>query len=204
MKNLKRVLSLALATVMLLGIMVIGANAAFNDQDDIKYDTAVDTLVALKVIDGMSGNNFVPNGTLTRAQAAKMVAYVKAGGNTTVIGYYAGSTKFTDVTANHAWAEGSINYCVANGIINGVSATTYAPDASLTGSALAKMLLVALGYPTDSVKESEALTGANWERNAIRMAQEAGLLLTGLGPRILRTETAACVVLSCLSYQFEL
>ena len=36
------------------------------------------------------------------------------------------------------------------------------------------------------------------------MARSAGLLLTGLGPRILRTETAACVVLSCLSYQFEL
>ena len=85
MKNLKRVLSLALATVMLLGIMVIGANAAFNDQDDIKYDTAVDTLVALKVIDGMGGNNFVPNGTLTRAQAAKMVAYVKAGANKTTV-----------------------------------------------------------------------------------------------------------------------
>ena len=127
MKNLKRVLSLALATVMLLGMMVVGANAAFTDQESIDYATAVDTLVALKVIDGMGDGTFAPNGTLTRAQAAKMVAYVKAGANTTTISYYDGTTKFTDVGANHAWATGSINYCVATGIIAGMTETTYAP-----------------------------------------------------------------------------
>ena len=99
MKNLKRVLSLALATVMVIGMMVVGANAAFSDQADIKYDTAVDTLVALGVINGMGDNTFAPNGTVTRAQAAKMVAYVKACANETIIGYYTGTTKFTDVTA---------------------------------------------------------------------------------------------------------
>lgn len=35
-------------------------------------------------------------------------------------------------------------------------------------------------------------------------AEEAGLKMTGLGRRILRTETAAPYVLTCLSYQFEL
>jgi 16S rRNA (uracil1498-N3)-methyltransferase len=43
-----------------------------------------------------------------------------------------------------------------------------------------------------------------FSREEAGMAQAAGLLLTGLGPRILRTETAAGFVLSCLSYQFEL
>ena len=123
MKNLKRVLSLALATVMVIGMMVVGANAAFNDQADIKYDAAVDTLVGLGVIDGMGNNTFAPNGTLTRAQAAKMVAYVKAGANENTVSYYDGETKFTDVKANHNWAKGSINYCVANGIIAGMTAT---------------------------------------------------------------------------------
>lgn len=145
MKNLKRVLSLALATVMVIGMMVVGANAAFNDQKDIDYDIAVNTLVGLGVIDGMGNNTFAPNGTLTRAQAAKMVAYVKAGANEATISYYEGTTKFTDVKANHKWASGSINYCVANGIIAGMTATTYQPDATLTGAQLAKMLLVALG-----------------------------------------------------------
>ena len=35
-------------------------------------------------------------------------------------------------------------------------------------------------------------------------AENAGLKMTGLGRRILRTETAAPYVLSCLSYQYEL
>ena len=35
-------------------------------------------------------------------------------------------------------------------------------------------------------------------------AEKAGLKMTGLGRRILRTETAAPYVLTCLSYQFEL
>lgn len=35
-------------------------------------------------------------------------------------------------------------------------------------------------------------------------ASDAGMISTGLGKRILRTETASSFVLSCLSYQFEL
>lgn len=177
MKNLKRVLSLALATVMLLGIMVIGANAAFVDQDSITYDDAVDYLVGLGVLDpnGMGNGNFVPNGTMTRAQAAKMVAYVKAGGNTTTISYYDGETKFSDVTANHAWATGSINYCVATGIVTGRSETTFDPDTTLTGAELAKMMLVALGYPVTSNKATETLVGPNWQRNTLTKATAIGL-----------------------------
>ena len=40
MRNLKKVLSLSLALVMLLGLMVVGAGAAttnFSDADDINY-----------------------------------------------------------------------------------------------------------------------------------------------------------------------
>ena len=110
MKNLKRALSLALATVMVIGMMVVGASAAFNDQADIDYAEAVDMLVGLGVIDGMGNNTFAPDGTLTRAQADKMVAYVKAGANENTVGYYDGETKFSDVGANHNWAKGSINY----------------------------------------------------------------------------------------------
>ena len=172
MKNLKRVLSLALATVMLLGMMVVGANAAFADQSSIKYTTAVDTLVGLGVINGMEGNTFQPNGTLTRAQAAKIVAYVKAGSNETTIGYYEGNTKFTDVGANHKWAEGAINYCVSLNIISGMTDKTYAPDAQITGAQLAKMMLVALGIAPESKESTLSLTGANWQLNAIRMATE--------------------------------
>ena len=175
MKNLKRVLSLALATVMLLGVMVVGSNAAFSDQSSINYTQAVDTLVGLDVISGMGQNQFQPNGTLTRAQGARLVALVKAGSNETTLGYYAGTTKFTDVKTNHSWAEGSINYCVSLGIIAGQTATTFNPDGQLTGAALAKMMLIALGFSGSTSDSTTTLTGPNWQLNAIRMANENGL-----------------------------
>ncbi|MBQ8431840.1 MAG: 16S rRNA (uracil(1498)-N(3))-methyltransferase [Clostridia bacterium] len=40
--------------------------------------------------------------------------------------------------------------------------------------------------------------------NEVEQATRAGLIPVGLGKRILRTETAASFVLSCLSYEFEL
>ena len=35
-------------------------------------------------------------------------------------------------------------------------------------------------------------------------AAQAGMIMTGLGKRILRTETAPAFVLSCVSYKYEL
>ena len=56
------------------------------------------------------------------------------------------------------------------------------------------------------VKEISVVVGSEGgfsEREAL-LAKEKGLLLTGLGPRILRCETAPTFVLSCLSLYYEL
>ena len=51
MRNLKKVLSLALAMVMLLGMMVVGAGAAtsFKDDSDIPENREVAVAVANKI-----------------------------------------------------------------------------------------------------------------------------------------------------------
>ena len=75
MKNLKRALSFALATVMVIGMMVVGAGAAFTDEAKIVNEEAVDVMVSLGVISGKGdGSYFDPDATLTRAEAAKMIA----------------------------------------------------------------------------------------------------------------------------------
>ena len=43
-----------------------------------------------------------------------------------------------------------------------------------------------------------------FSRAEVEAAKAAGAILTGLGKRILRTETAAAFVLGCLSCEFEL
>lgn len=62
-----------------------------------------------------------------------------------------------------------------DGIINGTSATTYAPNDTLTWAAALKLLLVSHG----DLKAADA-TGADWSKNAIAKAAELGLVAANL------------------------
>ena len=62
-----------------------------------------------------------------------------------------------------------------DGIINGTSATTYAPNDTLTWAAALKLLLVSHG----DLKAADA-TGADWSKNAIAKAAELGLVAADL------------------------
>ena len=62
-----------------------------------------------------------------------------------------------------------------DGIINGTSATTYAPNDTLTWAAALKLLLVSNG----DLKAADA-TGADWSKNAIAKAAELGLVAANL------------------------
>ena len=124
MRNLKRALSLALAAIMLVGMMVVSASAAsYNDLTD--KDQIVNCLLytsdaALGVINGKEdGSYFDPTGNVTRAEMAKMIATVLNQG-ADVDGLYVGmNTGLTDVKGH--WAESYINYCYSLGIIAGLS-----------------------------------------------------------------------------------
>ena len=74
MRNLKRALSLALASVMVLGLMIVGSNAKtadFTDAKDVdpEYATAIDVVTAIGVFEGMDDGTFAPAQTLRRAEA---------------------------------------------------------------------------------------------------------------------------------------
>ena len=146
------------------------AGAAFTDQADIKVDSdVVDTLVSLGVINGYTDGSFKPNDTVTRAEMAKMI-YVLRTGNSDASAYNNDKTTFTDV--NGHWAAGYIKYCQSLGIIAGVSATQFKPDANVTAQEAAKMLLVTLGYNADKA----GLVGINWASRTNALADENGLL----------------------------
>ena len=106
MKNLKKVLALVLAFACAFTMF---AGAAFTDSADIKVDAeVVDTLVALGVVNGYDDGSFKPNGTVTRAEMAKMI-YVLRTGKSDASAYNNDKTSFTDV--NGHWAAGFIKYC---------------------------------------------------------------------------------------------
>ena len=77
MRNLKRALSLVLASVMVLGLMMVGSSAKssdFKDYDEVTYKEAADVLNAIGIFIGDENGNFNPDQTLTRAMAAKIIA----------------------------------------------------------------------------------------------------------------------------------
>lgn len=159
MKNLKRVLSLALTGVMLVGMMAIGASAVdFTDGEDIVHTEAVNTMAALNIINGKDDGSFDPKATVTRAEMAKMITVALNGGVDPVLGTQT-TPKFSDIGGH--WAQKYIEYCANLGIINGRGDGTFEPNGIVTGTEAAKMILVAMGYDSTIFK----FTGADWATN---------------------------------------
>ena len=174
MRNLKRALSLALAAIMLIGMMVVSASATglddFSDKDKVVNKDAVSMLTTLGVINGKEdGSYFDPTGNVTRAEMAKMIATVLNQG-ADVDGLYVGmNTGLTDVKGH--WAESYINYCYSLGIIAGRGNGKFDPAATVTGNEAAKMLLVAAGYDA----QLEGLTGNDWAIKTASLASTLGI-----------------------------
>ena len=146
------------------------AGAAFTDQADIKVKAdVVDTLVSLGVIEGFEDGSFQPNGTVTRAQMAKMI-YVLRTGNSDASAYNDDKTSFTDIGSH--WARGYIKYCQSLGIIAGKSNTKFVPNEKVSAQEAAKMLLVTLGYDA----QKAGLVGTGWASKTNALADENGLL----------------------------
>jgi len=165
--HLKKILALVLAFACAFTMF---AGAAFTDSADIKVDAeVVDTLVALGVVNGYDDGSFKPNGTVTRAEMAKMI-YVLRTGNSDASAYNDDKTSFTDIGSH--WARGYIKYCQSLGIIAGKSNTKFCPNDKVTAQEAAKMLLVTLGY--DAAKAG--LVGTNWAAKTNALADENGLL----------------------------
>ena len=167
MKNLKKVLSLVLALAMALSLMTAAFAADASDYKDyskVTYKEAVDVMTAAGIFNGGDGNNFNPDATLNREQAAKIITYMlvgqeKADKLTATIAPYA------DVAANR-WSAGAIAYCTDAGIIAGDGNGRFNPTAPVLGTQFAKMLLVALGYDP----KIEKLVGNEWAIKTAKLA----------------------------------
>ena len=202
MRNLKRALSLALAAIMLIGMMVVSASAAgfddFSDKDEIVNKDAVSMLTILGVINGKEdGSFFDPAGNVTRAEMAKMIATVLNQG-ADVDGLYVGmNTGLTDVKGH--WAESYINYCYSLGIIAGRGNGKFDPAATVTGNEAAKMLLVAAGYDA----QLEGLTGNDWAIKTASLASTLGIFddLTAPTGDPLTRDNAALLIYNALDIE---
>ena len=172
MRNLKRALSLALASVMVASMTLIGAGAVsindFSDSADIVNTEAVTVLATLGVITGKDDGSYDPAGTITRGEMSTIISRVLNSGKDPVLGEFVNNT-YSD-TASH-WAKSYIEYCTTLGIVAGKGDGTFDPNGEVTVSEAAKMVLVALGYNA----AIEGYTGGTWQINVDARANRLGL-----------------------------
>ncbi len=199
MKTLKKTLCLVLAVVMTVGVLVLPAAAAddddaFKDEASIstEYRQAVDVLNLLEVLQGANGY-FSPKGYLKRVEAATIAARIVLGPDA-ISGLPKGATKFYDVPASY-WGSSVISFVNNKGIVDGNPDGSFAPEGTLTSYQFAKMLLVAMGINGE-------YTGTYWATNVYVAARTAGLF-NGLdslkGDVLITREQAAQMAMNAIT-----
>ena len=112
------------------------ATAVYND---VKNDTSwfypgVQYCLSYGLMSGMGNGSFAPGEYTTRAQVAQILYNLH--GNPEV----SGGTPFTDVPEG-AWYQKAVTWAHSVGIVNGVTATTFSPNANITRQDFVLMLM---------------------------------------------------------------
>ena len=166
MRNLKRALSLAVASVMMIGMMVVGTGASYVDVSSEDNQEAIEVLQAVGVMTGDDQGNFNPDQQVTRGEMAVIMANLLDLG---IANYVGAAIPFTDVPD---WAHAYVAACYANGITGGTSETTYGTDEPVTAVQAGLMMLKALGY---FQYQGDFDTNGGWILGTVSQAAKIGL-----------------------------
>lgn len=144
MKNLKKVLALAVAFVMCF-TMFAGA-AVFSDVPvGGNYSEAITFLSDLQIIAGKPDGTFGVNDAITRADAACLIARMMTGQQNPP--KYDNHVAFSDVPVG-SYYEAAVGYCAALGVTSGTGGGKFSPMKTITDGEFVAMLTRALGYDT--------------------------------------------------------
>lgn len=201
MRNLKRALSLAMASVMTLGMMTVGTSAKgiadFSDAAEITNVDAVAVTSAIGIFKGYDDGEFKGSNVVTRAEMAVICAKLLYGADVDPA-QFKGAGKFTDTPA---WAEGYINLCASLGIIAGRGNGIFDPSATVSTVEAASMLTKTLGYFKNAKDYGEdwklAVTAKATNLGLygdLKLAADAGLTRDSVAELVFNTLTKAVPV----------
>jgi len=162
--------------------------------------TAIRTLSAKHVLNGVTDTEFRPTDTLTRAQFVTML--VRAFGlqsNNTI------TTGFSDVSTE-AWYAEAVAAAVSARVVNGVSSDRFDPEAFITREQMALMLVRAYEKVNGAANVSgnplvfaDASEVSEWAEEAVRTAVELGWMQgnspTQLDPANVATRAQSAMML---------
>ena len=145
MKTLRKALSLTLMLALVLTSVLttsVFAAVTFSDvNESTQFGEAIYELVDDGVLNGYEDGTFKPDGTITRAEFAKVIGVSIQGSNAL---WDAKETRFSDM-AGH-WAVPYVAYASNAGIINGYEDGSFRPDQTVTYAEAVKMIVCSLGY----------------------------------------------------------
>lgn len=138
--------------------------------ENVKY------VVENKLMNGVSDTEFAPNNTLTRAMLVT-VLYRNAGEPEVTE-----AASFADVDAD-SWYAKAVVWAEANGIVNGVSDTEFAPNANITREQIATIMYRYAQYNGDDVTAvadieayADAANVSDYAVDAMKYAVGSGLI----------------------------
>lgn len=160
---MKKFIAIIMAVIMVMSFATVAFAAnGFTDVSKSRYETAINELYDLGLVNGYSATKFGTNYTLTRAEACAIIVRALYGEKMVhdVI-------NFTDVSYRD-WFYDYVNTAVFYDIMHGHNATTFAPNDEITYDQMATLILNALGY------NAPQLAG-EWPVNVERIATRLGL-----------------------------
>ncbi|MCJ8014636.1 phosphodiester glycosidase family protein [Paenibacillus sp. KQZ6P-2] len=154
---------------------VLEYNKTFTDTAGHWASEVIQELAAKHLIEGVSSSQFAPDQKVTRAEmTAMLVRLLDLKGN--------GVTPFQDVSADKWYAE-AISAAVQAGIVQGVSETSFAPDAVIKRQEAAAMIVRAykaaggqIGSDASKAVFKDVAASPAWVQEAVQSAYASGLM----------------------------
>ena len=160
-------------------IPALGTVIRFADIPDTAWFASyVYDLAGRGILNGMSEMTFDPNGQITRAQFAKILA-AASGDDLTA---YAGKTFFDDVSAS-AWYASYVQWAYEKGVVSGMGNNQFAPDANVTREQMAAIISryvkykgVSLSPVNEKLIFNDDMSISGWAKDNVYTMQQAGII----------------------------
>ena len=183
---MKKFFSVFIAFTMILSSFVAFAeettttpNLQFSDvEKNSVIGVAVENLVANDIINGYPDGTFKPNGDITRAEFAAVIARFKGIGNNLAEDAVTG---FSDLDSDdsYKWARPYVKAAVDSGVINGFEDGTFRAAEYVTYEQAVKMIICAINYHAKANSELLKIRMNNenvrWSAGYIAVANQIGV-----------------------------
>jgi len=140
------------------------------------YEDAVYYAAYHGIMGGVGVGKFDPDGTTTRAMLVQVLYNMEGKPDVSSV-----QTPFTDISGK--WYEAAVKWAYDNEVVNGMSATTFAPEGKITREQFATIIYrysAFKGYNTEARADLSAYTDegkiSSWAKDALSWANKLGYI----------------------------